>query len=803
MALNRYIPKVASVFTVLCGGVVLFGWAFDIESLKSLFPGLATMKPNTAASFLFSGISLWLLQGHQEPTSGHYYRQESGQIFALIVALSGLLTLSEDIFGWNLGIDQILFRDNGATASTDYPGRMAIATALNFSLLGCSLLLVKVKTRFVRLSGQMLTHIVIFISLLALVGYAYGVQSLYKVSPFSSVALHTAITFLTLSIGILFINTDRGIAAIVLSEGPGGVLSRRLIPAIFIIPFTVGWLRLEAQHAGYFENRFGVALFALTNIALFSVLTSWTARSLNRADEERKRAEDENFKLASIVEYSDDAIFAKTLDNIITSWNKGAERIYGYKPKEIIGLPVSILIPPDLADEAQQIIEKIRNDERVEHFETVRVRKDGESIYVSLTISPIKDAAGRIVGASSVARDITARQRMEDALRQGEERLQIVTENMSEALVISDLDGQLIHWNRAGMEMHGFKDLGEWLLRIPDFEKFYELSTLDGAVLSPEQWPLARVIRGENVRNFEVRAGRLDLEWERVFSYSGTIVHESNGRPLAFVTITDITERKRAEEAVRRLNEELEQRVNERTAQLQSVNRELEAFSYSVSHDLRAPLRHINGFSTALLEDYQDSIDETGRSYLRELCGASKEMAQLIDDLLQLSRVTRSDMQCETVHLTEMACGVIDELKRMEPERIVQFETEEDLTAYGDRRLLKVLLTNLLGNAWKFTSKREAPEIRFGQEIREQENVYFVRDNGAGFDMTYADKLFGAFQRLHSPREFEGTGIGLATVHRIILRHGGRVWARGKVNEGASFYFTLPEVKEEQEWKAR
>jgi len=245
------------------------------------------------------------------------------------------------------------------------------------------------------------------------------------------------------------------------------------------------------------------------------------------------------------------------------------------------------------------------------------------------------------------------------------------------------------------------------------------------------------------------------------------------------------------QDTIHGLNTNLERRVAERTAQLEAANKELEAFSYSVSHDLRAPLRSIDGFSQALLEDYADKLDGEGKDYLKRVRAATQRMGKLIEDILNLSRVTRTEIHLETVDLSAMAQAIIAELQRSQPESHPEFVAAEGIVAEGDGGLLKVALENLLGNAWKFSGKRAQAKIEFGTTRHDGNPAYFVRDNGAGFDMTYASKLFGVFQRLHDMTEFKGTGIGLATVQRIIHRHGGRVWAEGKVEEGATFYFTL------------
>jgi light-regulated signal transduction histidine kinase (bacteriophytochrome) len=251
--------------------------------------------------------------------------------------------------------------------------------------------------------------------------------------------------------------------------------------------------------------------------------------------------------------------------------------------------------------------------------------------------------------------------------------------------------------------------------------------------------------------------------------------------------IEDISRRKANERRIQQLNTAL----RDRAMILESVNHELEAFSYSVSHDLRAPLRAVDGFSRILLDEYADCLDDIGRDRLRRVRAAAQHMATLIDDLLKLSRITRSELKREDTDLSAVASEVIEELRKQEPGRNVQCTIEPGLIVWGDARLLRIVLDNLLGNAWKFTSKRPEARIEFGRQMQNGEPVYFVRDNGAGFDMAYAEKLFGAFQRLHDTSEFPGTGIGLATAQRIIHKHGGRIWAEGAVEQGATFYFTL------------
>jgi signal transduction histidine kinase len=301
---------------------------------------------------------------------------------------------------------------------------------------------------------------------------------------------------------------------------------------------------------------------------------------------------------------------------------------------------------------------------------------------------------------------------------------------------------------------------------------------------------ITKAIRHQADPEFEFRF--LRRESNPVWLFGRGRVYSNQHGPVRLVGVgIDITAQKLDELEILRLNAELERRVAERTAQLQATNKELEAFCYSVSHDLRAPLRSIRGFNEVLLERYGSKLDAHGQEFLRRACESSHYMDDLIDDLLKLSRVGRTDMLHRQVNLSHLAGTVAGELQETEPSRKVEFRIAPGLGACGDERLLRIVLDNLLRNSWKFTAKRDQARIEFGSRPGD-ETTFFVRDNGAGFDPAFAGRLFGVFQRLHSTNEFAGTGVGLATVQRIISRHGGRVWAEGAVDRGATFYFSLP-----------
>jgi signal transduction histidine kinase len=519
----RFFSHAAAVTAIVVGALVLVGWMLDIPALKSVLPGLVTMKANTALALLLAGVSLWLLRTEQ----AYEWARRIAQACAFTVTMVGLLTLSEYLFGWDMGIDQLLFLEPLRAGGTSQPGRMAPATALSLALLGLAML--RLSTRRGHLLAHSLSLTVALGSLLAVIGYVHGVKSLHAIAPFWTMEVNSALALTLLCVGLLFARPDRGLMAIVTSDSAAGVMARRFLPPAILMPAVLGWLIFAGRHAGLYGAEIGLLLVVVSSIIFPAALIWWNAGSLYRMDVDRKQAE---------------------------------------------------------------------------------------------------------------------------------------------------------------------------------------------------------------------------------------------------------------------------RRLKENTAQIVAVNKELESFSYSVSHDLRAPLRAIDGFSRALLEEHSKHLDPEGQRLLGMIRTGTKQMGRLIDDLLVFSRISRKVLEKSNVEMTGMARSVMYELLQLEPDRFVAVTINHLAAAQGDRAMIRQAFTNLISNALKFTRHQPKPAVEIGWYRDGNEDIYYVKDNGVGFDMRYVNRLFGIFQRLHRAEEFEGTGAGLAIVQHIIHRHGGRIWAEGKVNEGATLYFALPRGRE-------
>ena len=486
-------------------------------------------------------------------------------------------------------------------------------------------------------------------------------------------------------------------------------------------------------------------------------------------------------KFLHLLEAAPDAMIIVDGKGYIALANSQFEKMFGWSRNEVQGQPVEILVPERYHQKHEHHRNGYFSDMRVRpmggSLELFGIRQDGKEIPVEISLSPLETDEGTF--AIAAIRNLAERQHAENKFRG-------LLEAAPDAIIVVNREGIIQIVNTQTEKMFGY-DRSEIVGQpietlVPKRFRKKHVNNRQGYYVEAPVRPM-----GIGLDLFGLRKNHTEFPVE--ISLSPLDV---DGDLLVSAVVRDVTYRKKNEDDIKKLNIDLRQRAS----QLEAANKELESFSYSVSHDLRAPLRSIDGFSQALLEDYGQTLPPEGRNYLERVRAAAQRMAILIDDLLALSRVTRTPLQPRFINLSDIAAQVANVLRDNEPQRNVKFTIMPDLMVEGDPRLLRIVFENLLGNAWKFTSKCETAVIEFGQKEKAKERTFFIRDNGAGFDMAYADKLFGVFQRLHSVSEYPGTGIGLATVNRIITIHGGRIWAESQKGQGATFYFTINGVND-------
>ncbi|HZV33309.1 MAG TPA: PAS domain S-box protein [Verrucomicrobiae bacterium] len=502
-----------------------------------------------------------------------------------------------------------------------------------------------------------------------------------------------------------------------------------------------------------------------------------------------KIARDARLFLAAIVESSDDAIITKNLDGIITSWNKSAERTFGYTAEEAIGRPITLLIPEDRQDEEPNILARLRRGERVDHFETIRRRKDGVLLNISLTISPVKDESGNIIGASKVARDITHRKRAEEALRESEQRFRSLVDHSFVPIWVKDCDGRYMMANKRYEEVFGVSE--EDITGKTDYD-FHP-----GHVAKELRENDLQVIRTGKPMEAEETTYRKGVP--RTFLSVKFPMRKVDGTIYAVAGLaTDISERKQAEKILRqakeqlgRANEALEQRVQERTASLREVIGQMEEFSYSVSHDLRAPVRAMKGYAMALLEDYNNKLDERGRELLARIVRSGARMEGLIHDVLTYSRLARAEIKLAPVSLQKLLPEIIEHYPAMQ-EPNAQITIREPLhPVLAHEPSLTQAISNLLSNAVKFVAPGVKPVVQVWTESVDGKVRLWFKDNGIGIKPAYHHRLFGMFERVHQDLHYEGTGIGLAIVRKAVEKMGGRAGVESDGISGSSFWIEL------------
>ncbi|MCI0487053.1 MAG: PAS domain S-box protein [Blastocatellia bacterium] len=680
-SLKRY-SLVASAAAMLTGFLALAGWWLDISVLKGVFPGLATMKANTAISFLLAGVSLYLL------LTGWMGRR--GRVIALAcagaVTVIALLTLGQYMLDREMGIDQLLFEDV-STPSASHPGRMSPVTAAGFFCLCLALLMLDIRRALGFVQGLMLA--VFLISLIALVGYIYDVEFLYRVAPFSSMALHTVIGFILLSTAVLCARPDRGFMKIIAGSDAGGIMARRLLPAVIALPLAIGWINLLAAQRGIYSHELRIAVVTVTSIIVFGTLIWLNARSLFQMEAERRQAEK---KFEELLESAPDAMVIVNEEGEIVLVNSQTEKLFGYRRENILGRKVEMLVPEQYRG--------IHKKHRAEYFTQPQARSMGQE------------------------RDLYGRRE-------------------------------------------------------------------DGS-----QFPIS-------------------------VSLSPLVTKEGT---LVTAAIRDVTDRKRAEEALAEQSDELTRQA----AELARSNAELSQFAYVASHDLQEPLRAIAGCVQLLQHRFEGELDSRTQELISHTVDGATRMQSLINDLLTLSRVGARGEPFKSIDSSIPLERALANLRASiaESSAVVTHGPLPEVNA--DPTQLTQLFQNLVGNAMKFRSDEALPIVHISAEQQERhgdtetvdsttsrghgdsftssprppvtaslphgEWVFSVRDNGIGIEPEYSERIFGVFQRLHTRKEYPGTGIGLAICKKIVERHGGRIWVESEPGKGATFYFTLPDL---------
>jgi PAS domain S-box-containing protein len=923
--LSALMARISALGTLIAAGVgvlVLIGWVIGSAHLTSFVPDCEASRPKTAFSLVLAGMALWLLRNRPAGV-----RRKVAQVSALLPGLIAGFVLSEQLLGFRFGFEESVFQMVLGRPAAPALLSMSLIAVIAFIIMAICLLLLDVRTRNNHSPAQWLSLAPLMLSLLALIGYSYGAEILYRAGQPIAMALPSAIGVLALSVGVIFARPDRLPMALLGASNLGGFLARRLLPAALAFPILVGTLRMLGQRAGFFGTELGLALFTVANLLFFSVLIGWAAWKLAGIDEQRLKSEadlreserhfHQAFANAPI------GMALTDLEGRLLHINRAYCEITGYEEGELLRPDMDfkrLTHPADLGRNLEEFNRLLAGDIPAFFVEKHYIRKDHSLVPVRVSASLRRDSEGRPFQIIGLIENITGRKRMEEELRQAHALIEGITTGTEDLIAAEDHEFRFLYFNDAyrrafkmlwgrdpemGMSMvevlapwpeeqckarelwsralkgesftvmmefgpsegnkrtydlrfnpvhdaqgqsigaaHILRDVTEQVqmqqaLRVSERrlglaldaaqaaawevnlatgehiwdERFMGLFRVPKELFADVQQRWIELVLAEDREraaaefaeasgdggaqyNSEFRARRMDgvVRW---YHSRGIVENKpGNGVRRMLGVLQDITEQKVVQEKLANANENLERTVRERTAKLHETVHELEAFSYSLSHDMRAPLRAMKSFAQILEAEHGSQLGPEGNLYLSKISMAAGRLDQLIQDVLSYSRILRGEIKLQHVDLEKLAHQLIEENPALQPPH-AEIKIESPLhPVLGHEAYLMQVLSNLVYNAVKFVAPGEKSRVRIWTEPVDSEIRLFVEDNGIGIPKEAQERMFGMFERFHDQRIYEGTGIGLTIVRKAVERLGGRVGVESEPCKGSIFWIQLRNPEE-------
>lgn len=761
------------------GLVGLAGWMFDIEALIRIHPAWVTMKANTAICLILAGTGTALLRSETMTRAQHALVR----VFSLVIGAIGLVTLGEHM-GWDVNIDHVFFTESQAHAGRSFPGRMGPASALNFVLIGTAMMSLGARSRRGDWLAQPGALLVMVITLLVFLAYFYSVEMPKGLENYFSIAVHTVIAFQMLAIGLLLARPDAGVMRVVLGDDGGGIIARRLLPLTMAVPGLIGWLCILGRDSGFFGRGAGTALLAAALTIIFSAVVWWAVRALSQLDARRTSAEVARNRLAEIVDSSADAIVGKTLEGIVTSWNAGAEKLFGLSPEHMIGQPIQRIIPPHRQAEEDDILARLRQGKMIDHYETQRLTRSGGIVDVSLSISPVCDEKGAVIGASEIVRDITLRKQTEAALAQQQEWFRVTLSSIGDAVIATDAAGRVSFLNTMAESMTGWRSAEAAGRPMPEVIHLVKEESGGAA-----DHVIERVLRDGVVTGLGSHTAVLPRAGHEIsIEDTAAPIRDAEGSILgAVIVFHDVTERRRDAKALADARDAAE-----------AANRAKDDFLAVLSHELRTPLTP-SLMVVAELESDPPADPQVLRESLALVRRNIELEARLVDDLLDVTRISHGKLRLAStpvdVHTAiRDALAIADPMFREKDIRVTVHLGATRHLALGDAARLTQIFSNLLTNAAKFTAKTGRVSVRT-EDVGEGEMRTEVSDDGIGISAGLLPHVFEPFRQgpAGTVRRAGGLGLGLSVAKNLAEAHKGRITVTSAgENLGATFAVVLP-----------